>query len=165
MDKLATFVTSILLQQTHSECYCKILSKSPGIYAICLEPAYYQLSRHFMHGRRSVVPSFHRGYLLSTTLWAVIWVTDISNTSCCVKITQQTLNHAIWLRRNCHPRVDDCTAVLSEAWAKLRDWASVAGRGRLLLSRSVAHVSLKTAVIYIWCRQYYFRSTYCRFRD
>ena len=38
------------------------------------------------------------------------------------------------------------TAVLSEAWAKLRDWASVAGRGRLLLSGSVAHASLKTAV-------------------
>ena len=39
-----------------------------------------------------------------------------------------------------------CAAVLSEAWAKLRDWASVAGRGRLLLSGSVAHASLKTAV-------------------
>ena len=39
------------------------------------------------------------------------------------------------------------TAVSSEAWAKLRDWASVAGRGRLLLSGSVAHVSLKTAVV------------------
>ena len=39
-----------------------------------------------------------------------------------------------------------CTAVSSEAWAKLRDWASVAGRGRLLLSGSVAHASLKTAV-------------------
>ena len=39
-----------------------------------------------------------------------------------------------------------CTAVLSEAWAKLRDWASVAGRGRLLLSGSVAYASLKTAV-------------------
>ena len=38
------------------------------------------------------------------------------------------------------------TAVLSEAWAKLRDWASVAGRGRLLLSGSVAHASMKTAV-------------------
>ena len=38
------------------------------------------------------------------------------------------------------------TAVLSEAWAKLRDWASVAGRGRLLLSGSVAHASLETAV-------------------
>ena len=38
-----------------------------------------------------------------------------------------------------------CTAVSSEAWAKLRDWASVAGRGRLLLSGSVAHASLKTA--------------------
>ena len=38
------------------------------------------------------------------------------------------------------------TAVSSEAWAKLRDWASVADRGRLLLSGSVAHASLKTAV-------------------
>ena len=35
------------------------------------------------------------------------------------------------------------TAVLSEAWAKLRDWASVAGRGRLLLSGSVAHALSK----------------------
>ena len=39
-----------------------------------------------------------------------------------------------------------CTAVSSEAWAKLRDRASVAGRGRLLLSGGVAHASLKTAV-------------------
>ena len=39
------------------------------------------------------------------------------------------------------------TAVSSEAWAKLRDWASVAGWGRLLLSGSVAHASLKTAVV------------------
>ena len=39
-----------------------------------------------------------------------------------------------------------CTAVSSEAWAKLRDWASVAGRGWLLLSGSVAHASLETAV-------------------
>ena len=38
------------------------------------------------------------------------------------------------------------TAVSSEAWAKLRDWASVAGRGWLLLLGSVAHASLKTAV-------------------
>ena len=38
------------------------------------------------------------------------------------------------------------TAVLSEAWAKLCDWASVTGRGQLLLSGSVAHASLKTAV-------------------
>ena len=38
------------------------------------------------------------------------------------------------------------TAVSSEAWAKLRDWASVAAKGRLLLSGSVAHASLKTAV-------------------
>ena len=42
--------------------------------------------------------------------------------------------------------LNTCTAVSSEAWAKLRDWASVAGRGRLLLSGSVAHASLKTAV-------------------
>ena len=39
---------------------------------------------------------------------------------------------------------------MSEAWAKLRDWASVAGRGRLLLSGSVAHASLKTAVDVEW---------------
>ena len=38
------------------------------------------------------------------------------------------------------------TVVSSEAWAKLRDWARVAGRGRLLLSGSFAHASLKTAV-------------------
>ena len=37
-------------------------------------------------------------------------------------------------------------AVSSEEWAKLRDWASVAGRGRLLLSGSIAHASLKIAV-------------------
>ena len=41
------------------------------------------------------------------------------------------------------------TAVSSEAWAKLRDWASVAGRGWLLLSGSIAHASLKTAVLYL----------------
>ena len=40
----------------------------------------------------------------------------------------------------------ECTAVSSEAWAKLCDWASVAVRGRLLLSGSVAHASLETAV-------------------
>ena len=45
-----------------------------------------------------------------------------------------------------HSFGDPCTAVSSEAWAKLRDWASVAVRGRLLLSGSVAHASLKTAV-------------------
>ena len=39
------------------------------------------------------------------------------------------------------------TVVLSEAWAKFRDWASVAGRGRLLLSGSVAHAFLKTAAV------------------
>ena len=38
------------------------------------------------------------------------------------------------------------TAVLSEAWAKLRDWPSVAAKGRLLLSGSVAHASRETAV-------------------
>ena len=49
---------------------------------------------------------------------------------------------------NCSKRFPRCTAVSSEAWAKLRDWASAAGRGRLLLSGSVAHASLKTAVLY-----------------
>ena len=39
-----------------------------------------------------------------------------------------------------------CTAVSSEAWAKLRDWASVADRGRLLLSGSVVLASLKAPV-------------------
>ena len=39
------------------------------------------------------------------------------------------------------------TAVSSEAWFKLRDLASVAGRGRLILSGGVAHASLKTAVL------------------
>ena len=38
------------------------------------------------------------------------------------------------------------TAVSSEAWAKLRIWASVAGGGRLLLSGGVAHASLETAI-------------------
>ena len=42
--------------------------------------------------------------------------------------------------------VHNPTAVSSEAWAKLSDWTSVAGRGRLLLSGSVAHASLITAV-------------------
>ena len=37
-------------------------------------------------------------------------------------------------------------AVSSEEWAKLRDWASVSVRGRLLLSGSIAHASLETAV-------------------
>ena len=36
-----------------------------------------------------------------------------------------------------------CAVVSSDAWAKLRDWASVAGRGRLLLSDSVAHALSK----------------------
>ena len=39
------------------------------------------------------------------------------------------------------------TAASSEAWAKLRNCASVAARGRLLLSGSVAHASLETAVV------------------
>ena len=38
------------------------------------------------------------------------------------------------------------TAVSSEAWAKLREWAILASKGRLLLSGSVAHASLETAV-------------------
>ena len=38
------------------------------------------------------------------------------------------------------------TAVLSEAWAKLREWAILAGKGRLLLSGSVVLASLKAAV-------------------
>ena len=38
------------------------------------------------------------------------------------------------------------TAVLSEAWAKLREWAILAGKGRLLLSSSVVLASLKAAV-------------------
>ena len=45
------------------------------------------------------------------------------------------------------------TTVSSEAWAKLRDWASVAGRGRLLLSGSIAHASLETAVNVITLRK------------
>ena len=53
------------------------------------------------------------------------------------------LEIATYMKRDGSP----CTAVSSEAWAKLRDWASVARRGRLLLSGSVAHASLKTAVI------------------
>ena len=52
----------------------------------------------------------------------------------------------IWLSQHGNEgRFDAPTAVLSEAWAKLRDWASVAGRGRLLLSGSIAHASLETA--------------------
>ena len=39
-----------------------------------------------------------------------------------------------------------CTAVSSEAWAKLREWAILAGNGRLLLSGSVVLASLKAAV-------------------
>ena len=38
------------------------------------------------------------------------------------------------------------TAVSSEAWAKLREWAVMAGMGRLLLSASVVLASLKAAV-------------------
>ena len=39
-----------------------------------------------------------------------------------------------------------CTAVSSEAWAKLREWAILAGKGRLLLSGSVVLASLKAPV-------------------
>ena len=42
---------------------------------------------------------------------------------------------------------EDFTAVLSEAWAKLREWAILAGKGRLLLSGSVVLASLKAAVV------------------
>ena len=38
------------------------------------------------------------------------------------------------------------TAVSSEAWAKLREWAILDGEGRLLLSGSVVLASLKAAV-------------------
>ena len=38
------------------------------------------------------------------------------------------------------------TAVSSEARAKLREWAVLAGKGRLLLSGSVVLASLKAAV-------------------
>ena len=38
------------------------------------------------------------------------------------------------------------TAVSSEAWAKLREWAILASKGRLLLSGSVVLASLKAAV-------------------
>ena len=38
------------------------------------------------------------------------------------------------------------TAVSSEAWAKLCEWAILAGKGQLLLSGSVVHASLKAAV-------------------
>ena len=38
------------------------------------------------------------------------------------------------------------TAVSSEAWAKLREWAILAGKGRLLLSGSVVLASLIAAV-------------------
>ena len=38
------------------------------------------------------------------------------------------------------------TAVSSEAWAKLREWAILTGKGRLLLSGSVVLASLKAAV-------------------
>ena len=38
------------------------------------------------------------------------------------------------------------TAVSSEAWAKLREWAIWAGKGRLLISGSVVLATLKAAV-------------------
>ena len=40
----------------------------------------------------------------------------------------------------------ESAAVLSEAWAKLGDWAVLAGQGRLLLTGSIVLASLKTAV-------------------
>ena len=43
--------------------------------------------------------------------------------------------------------VEDHTAVLSEAWAKLREWAILAGKGWLLLSGSVVLASLKASVL------------------
>ena len=39
------------------------------------------------------------------------------------------------------------TAVLSEAWAKLREWAILDGKGWMLLSGSIVLASLKAAVI------------------
>ena len=38
------------------------------------------------------------------------------------------------------------TAVSIEAWAKLREWAVLAGKGRLLLSGSIVLASLKAPV-------------------
>ena len=43
-----------------------------------------------------------------------------------------------------------CTAVLSEARAKLREWAVLAGKGWLPLSGSVVLASLKAAVLGVW---------------
>ena len=60
-----------------------------------------------------------------------------------VRLLHQELGAQLYLRENIAVRY---TAVSSEAWAKSRDWANVAARGRLLLSGSVAHVSLKIAV-------------------
>ena len=42
------------------------------------------------------------------------------------------------------------TAVSSEAWAKLREWAVLAGKGQLLFSGSVVLASLKAAVL-VYC--------------
>ena len=44
-----------------------------------------------------------------------------------------------------HEQVPPCTGVSSEAWAKLRELAILAGRGRLLLSGSIV-LKLKAAV-------------------
>ena len=41
----------------------------------------------------------------------------------------------------------ESTAVSSEAWAKLREWAVLAALGRLLLLGSVVLASLKAAVL------------------
>ena len=50
--------------------------------------------------------------------------------------------HRVVQKKFCMFEFSPLAAVSSEAWAKLRDWASVAARGRLLLSGSFAHASL-----------------------
>ena len=42
--------------------------------------------------------------------------------------------------------IQTCTAVSSEAWTKLREWAILASKGQLLLSGNVVLASLKAAV-------------------
>ena len=64
--------------------------------------------------------------------------------------TERERNPQILYQKNRAPKTQPSfvgTAVSSEAWAKLRDWASVAARGRLLLSGTIAHASLKAAVL------------------
>ena len=72
-------------------------------------------------------PLWHRGTLLAWDMLTVL------SGNCFGDLRGQSIN-------------DVHTAGSSEAWAKLHDWASVASRGRLLLSGSVAHASLKTTV-------------------